>query len=215
MTGDEPKGLDGPSEAELGSADISETVPEKPSIPRRPDRASIATPSHERLFHQNPLFRGLDRDEILTIIEVADRRNLEPGDVLFEQGESADALWLLEAGELQVKARSEAGEDVVLAVLGPGTIVGELSLISGGPRSATVEVLSEGSALVLARDEFSTLRQRWSPGAYKLMMNLIALIEERKRETEARVQQVFDDPAKYIDSFEEQVGEILARMHKA
>ena len=66
---------------------------------------------------------------------------LEPGEVLLRRGDPSDAIYRVESGTLDVIAPTEHGDDVdgeVIARLGPGSHVGELGVLMGAPRSATV-----------------------------------------------------------------------------
>ncbi len=168
-------------------------------------------------FHQLELFEGLDSHEVREITRACERRTFEAGDVLFEQGDPAESLYMIENGELEVRAVGEqVGEEVVLAVLGSGTVVGEMAILEGtNPRSATVEVLSDTQAFVLSRKSFNKLREARRPVAYKLILNLAHIMGDRRRQTDKRVAEVFDDPATHIDAFESQVHEMLGRLRKA
>lgn len=168
-------------------------------------------------FRELDLFEGLDSNEVREITRACDRRTYQAGNVLFEQGDEAKSLFLIENGELEVRAVGEqVGEEVVLAILGSGTVVGEMAILEGtNPRSATVEVLSETQAFVLSRDNFNKLRDARRPVAYKLILNLAHILGDRRRQTDKRVAEVFDDPATHIDSFESQVHEMLGRLRKA
>lgn len=169
----------------------------------------------EHLFGASPIFDGLNQEEIRELINVAQKRALSAGEALFSQGETAQALYLIQSGEVQVRASAPAGEDVVLAVLGSSTVVGELALIDGGPRSATVEALGDCAIYQLAREDFMRLRKAMSPAAYKVIMNITRTVEARRRQTEARISEVFDDPAQHIELFASQVHDMLARLRKA
>lgn len=73
------------------------------------------------------------------------RKKLEPGEYLFHEGESPGAMYVLLAGELAVEARGER-----LAVIDHvGAFVGELSFLTGNPRSADVRAVSESKVLVV------------------------------------------------------------------
>ena len=135
--------------------------------------------------------------------------------MLFEQGDQSDALFIVGHGELEVVGRSEMGEKVVLAILGQGTVVGEMSLIEGGPRSATVRSVSECDIFRLEREAFDKLRAQRRPVAYKVILGLAATVGERRRQTDARIQEVFNDPASHIDAFESQLHEMVGRLRKS
>ncbi|MFU8805249.1 MAG: cyclic nucleotide-binding domain-containing protein [Bradymonadaceae bacterium] len=167
----------------------------------------------EVLFGSTELFKGLTQDEVREVVRASEIRTYAPGEALFEQGDAADALYIVEKGELTVRATTPMGEDIVIARLGSGTVVGEMSLIEGGPRSATVEALSECQIFRLSRESFEKLRTQKRPAAYKIILGLAATVGARRRQTDARVQEVFTDPASHIDAFESQVHEMLGRLH--
>lgn len=169
----------------------------------------------QSIFSDIKLFEGLVDKEVRQMVRACDLVAFEPGEKLFEQGDDADALFIVGQGELEVVAQSLTGEKVVLAVLGPGTVVGEMSLIQGGPRSATVESVSESEVFRLEHETFDEMRRQRAPAAYKIILGLAATVGERRRETDARVQEVFSDPAAHIDSFESQLHEMLGRLRKS
>lgn len=172
--------------------------------------STVASP-----FDNVELFKGLDADELREILHACERRTFEPGELLFSEGEPAESMFLVEAGELEVRSRGEADDDVVLAVLGAGSVVGEMSILDGiSVRSASVQTIAEVTAFELTRDVFTKLRAQKSHAAYKLILNLAQILGERRRSTDARVAEVFADPRKHIDTFEAQVNDLLGRLRK-
>ncbi len=166
----------------------------------------------ESLFGQSELFSSLTQDEVREIVRASEQVSIEPGEHLFKQDDVADALYIVSSGELEVRATSTAGEEIVLAVLGSGTVVGEMSLIGGGPRSASVKALSPCQIFRLTQTAFKQLRAERKRSAYKVILQLSATIGERRRQTEARIQEVFDDPESHIDLFEHQLNDMLGRL---
>lgn len=167
------------------------------------------------LFRSSEIFEGLTPEEIREIIQLAEYRALDKGDFLFEEGDPSDALYVVADGAMEVRSQTPGGESTVLAELGPGSVVGEMSLLGGGERSATVEALREVELFRVSRSAFDSLRSQNRPVAYKLIMRLARLLGERRRETDARIQEVFRDPAEHLESFEEQVHEMLGQLKKA
>ena len=205
-----------------GAADLTETAKLRPVIPdgggglgqSETSSAEMASDA-ESVFRSIELFEGLAAKEVREVVNACEQSTVPAGEELFAQGDDADALYIVETGELQVRATTPVGEDVVLAVLGSGTVVGEMSLIAGGPRSATVEVISDANIFKLGRDSFDELREAKRPAAYKIILRLARTLGERRRQTDARVEQVFTDPGQHLDEFENQVHEMLGRIHKA
>ena len=84
------------------------------------------------------------------LLSTAKQVSLKEGDVLFRQGAPGDGCYWLEVGILSVSIASNEGDERVLAVLGPGSIVGELAMLDGLPRSATVRAIRECTLAFLA-----------------------------------------------------------------
>jgi predicted acylesterase/phospholipase RssA/CRP-like cAMP-binding protein len=78
-----------------------------------------------------PFFRSLPGDRLQALVSALRSEDHAAGDVVFREGDPADALYLVEAGLVEVRRQGEP-----LAVLGPGSFVGELGLLLGEPRSA-------------------------------------------------------------------------------
>lgn len=205
-----------------GAENLTDTVSDRPELPKGSDPLGAKAQSEvdstvdaEHLFSETNLFRGLSTEEVREIVRVSEQRTFEAGEQLFVQGDEARALYMIQSGEFEVSASTPLGDDVVLAHLGPGAVVGEMALLEGGSRSATVEALSECMVFELSHDAFNALRSKKRHAAYKLILNLAATLGDRRRQVDARVFEVFDNPAQQIDSFESQLNEMLARMRKA
>lgn len=169
----------------------------------------------ESIFADIELFEQLTGREVREIVRACELKAYQPGEVLFEQGDESKALFIIGRGDLEVVGRSPMGEEVVLARLGSGTAVGEMSLIEGGPRSATVKAVTESEIFRLAREDFDEMRRQYNSAAYKVILGLATTVGKRRRETDTRVREVFEDPASHIDSFESQLNEMLGRLRKA
>ncbi len=167
------------------------------------------------LLRSSELFAGLTPEEVREIIHVSERCALDQGEWLFEEGESAEALYVVDAGELEVLTRTDVGEQVVLAELASGEVVGEMSIIGGGTRSASVRTMSAAELFRLSREAFKALRDQDRPAAYKIIVRLAETLGQRRRQTDARIQEVFEDPAEHVEEFEDQVHEMLGQIRKA
>jgi CRP/FNR family transcriptional regulator, cyclic AMP receptor protein len=108
---------------------------------------------------------------------------LAAGDILFRAGASADGCYRVEDGLLKVVMVSASGAERILAFLGRGALVGELSIIDGLPRSATVVAVRDATVSFLGRAEFEAFADK-HPEVYK---SLIKLLAQRLRETDAGV----------------------------
>jgi CRP-like cAMP-binding protein len=93
--------------------------------------------------------------------------------ILFLSGDSADGCYLIQEGLLKVNIVAPTGAERVLAILGPGTIVGELSMIDGAPRSASVTAIRDAKLAFISRAAFEAFT-RTHPDIYRHMTSLLA-----------------------------------------
>jgi NTE family protein len=127
------------------------------------------------------LFAGLDPDARLTVEAQAAWRALHSGDVLFREGDTADALYVVVTGRLRVLAASASGEQVALAEVGRGEIVGEMALLTGDARSATVVAVRDTRLVRLSRAAFERIVQQ-CPGAMLLVTRrLVRRLQQANR----------------------------------
>ena len=108
---------------------------------------------------------------------------LAADEVLFLAGDPGDGCYRIEDGLLKVTMVSRSGTERILAFLGPGAIVGELSMIDGRPRSASVVAVRDAALSFLGRAAFEAFAQK-HPDVYK---SLVTLLATRLRETDAVV----------------------------
>jgi CRP-like cAMP-binding protein len=95
------------------------------------------------------LFGGIETKALHELAERAVVRRLATGQLLFAEGDPSDHVVLVRSGRLRVLVTSERGDELVLTVLGPGDVVGELSVLDGMPRSASVEALDAAEIVLL------------------------------------------------------------------
>ena len=81
-------------------------------------------------------------------------RILGEGQLLFRAGDAGDGCYRLKTGLVKIVVTSQLGEERIISLLGPPAVVGELSMIDGGPRSASVVAISSCSLLFVSRDKF-------------------------------------------------------------
>jgi NTE family protein/lysophospholipid hydrolase len=94
--------------------------------------------------------------------------DLPMGEILFEQGDVGHSVYLLVAGVLGVKVRHEDGSETVIDKLAPGALVGEMALISGRPRTATVYSIVDCGLLRITRSQFEEMVAQDKAGASAL-----------------------------------------------
>jgi zinc transporter ZupT len=109
-----------------------------------------------RLLSQGDLLRHLPPEDIGEILPLVARRSLPAGETVFCAGEEGDALYIVARGKVDVVEEDSAGSHS-LAVLGPGQTFGEMALLSGGPRTATIRAAAATELLSIKREDFLRL----------------------------------------------------------
>lgn len=106
------------------------------------------------------LFDGVPADDVREVLALARRRTFRRGEVVFHRGDPADTVHLITKGRFDVSVGTALGDVVALAIRGPGQAFGELALLTGEERSATVTALEPGETLALRAAELRRLAQR-------------------------------------------------------
>jgi CRP/FNR family transcriptional regulator, cyclic AMP receptor protein len=135
------------------------------------------------LLSRVPLFSELSREELERISRVSVARSFPAGVRVFHEGDRSDACYLVRSGDLRVTREHPDGRAIALATLGPGDLFGELAMLDGEARSASVETLSDAELLALPAADV----RRLLADHPEISVKLIAALTRRLRETNERV----------------------------
>ena len=138
---------------------FSQTAPEKPSL---------------------HLLAKLPREFTNKLLAGERTLKLREGETLFERGDAGDGCYWLRRGVLAVCVASADAEQRILAILGPGAIVGELAMIDGLPRSASVQAVRDCELTFVSRAAFADMLQR-HPELYN---DVVTTLAARLRQTD-------------------------------
>ena len=122
---------------------------------------------------------------------------IKQGQSLFKEGDSADSMYIVRRGELQVYLQ-KAELEVNLAVVKEGGIVGEMAFFDQKPRSASVKANSEAEVTVISKDDFGKLMKQIP----KWFVTLMGSLSSRLRQTNERLQKVESLHAGATEAFE-------------
>jgi CRP/FNR family transcriptional regulator, cyclic AMP receptor protein len=125
------------------------------------------------LLHQVPLFKGLPEKQLKGLSSEFTERRFQEGQELTAEGAGGAGFFVIESGTAVVTV-----EGVERRKLGPGDFYGEIALIDGGLRSATITALSDGVAYGLTRWQFKPLVESNGEIAWPLLETLAARIRE-------------------------------------
>ena len=108
-----------------------------------------------RALAQVPLFQGLDAKLLAVLDQECERVSLPGGAELFRQGDTAEALYVVLSGRLEVVSEPGPGQRVLVGELGRGASVGEMSLLTGERRSASVRAIRDSELLRIESGRFA------------------------------------------------------------
>jgi CRP-like cAMP-binding protein len=109
-----------------------------------------------KLLAQGELLRHLPPEDISELLPLITRRSLMPDEIVFRAGEEGDCLYIVVSGKVEVI--EGGGPDChSLAELGPGQAFGEMALLSGEPRTATIRAAGPTELLAIRREDFLRL----------------------------------------------------------
>lgn len=123
------------------------------------------------------LLKHLEEAELDQLLKFAKLRRARPGEVLFQKGDPGDGLLGILKGRIKISTISAEGKEIVLNILGPGELFGEIALIDGKDRSADATVMENAELVVIdARDFMPFLEARPD-----LTTRLLVMLCERVR----------------------------------
>jgi small-conductance mechanosensitive channel/CRP-like cAMP-binding protein len=141
------------------------------------------------------VFSMLDADQLRTLAEAARHARYAAGEAIIRQGEPGQSLFVIEEGRVEVTATDPHGREAAVASLGPGDFFGEVSLLTGAPRSATVTAAVESGLLEIEKTALAALL-RSSPG---LAEQFGDYLEERERDRSLAIAATGAPPGEPID----------------
>jgi CRP-like cAMP-binding protein len=126
-----------------------------------------------------PLFAAIDPQERADLLASTTRQHLQRGEVLFRQGDVGETFYVIGTGKMKVGYTSTDGRESLIAILGPGEMIGELTLFDPGPRTATAVAVSDVELSVLSHSQLTT----WLDTHPALATHLLAALARRLRRT--------------------------------
>lgn len=135
------------------------------------------------MLGKNQFGKGLEPDVSQTLLGFLDAYRGEAGSVVCRQGDASTFLCIICRGRVDVVRKDMDHNDKVIASLGPGNVLGEMSLIDGEPRSATALVHTPVELLVLTKDQYERLADE-NPRVWgRLVTRIAGILSKRLRRT--------------------------------
>ena len=121
-------------------------------------------------------------EELSSLASSMEEKAFKKGQLLFEQDKAGDALFLVLSGQVGILWKGEGKvAERMIAVVGAGESVGEMSLVDEGPRSATGKALEDVKAIMLSKAAYDDLRRSSPRVAVKLLLGVFKLLSKRIR----------------------------------
>lgn len=127
------------------------------------------------------ILAGLRDDVIASIGEYATRLDIEKDQLIFREGEPSKSMAVVLEGTLDIVKRAHNGAEMCIATLGPGEVVGEMSLIDIQPCSADVWARAPASVVILKHSDLANLYRGDAPSYTLLVLNIAREISIRLR----------------------------------
>jgi CRP/FNR family transcriptional regulator, cyclic AMP receptor protein len=123
----------------------------------------------------------LDEPDRAALVERGRQRRWPAGATLFLEGDRSEAVLIVVSGRVKVFSLTEQGDEVVLAVRGPGALLGEFSALDGGLLSASVSALEPVAGLVVPSSAFIEFLRTRGPAATVLLQLIISRLRDADR----------------------------------
>lgn len=154
------------------------------------------------------IFKNISDDVLTEVARKAFTRKLLKDEVLIRKGETGDSLFLIHTGWVKIVTEGSKGDELIINKCGPGETIGEMALLDGIPRSATVIALTDGEALELKQDVFEEILQQRSD----VPLAIIRSYSERLRFSTTYIEKAIDWTQKTAEgdySFAEQTQPLI------
>jgi CRP/FNR family transcriptional regulator, cyclic AMP receptor protein len=130
------------------------------------------------------IFQGLSEEELAHLSRLAQTKVYKPRETIVEKGDAATELFVLLRGRAKVGTPGVDGSHAAINVMGPGDVFGEVAILDGRPRSATVTTLEECETAIVDKAAFNDLLAA-SPTIAVKLLNVLA---RRVRELTTRIE---------------------------
>ncbi len=154
------------------------------------------------ILRQHEFFRDLPKAVVERLATHARQASYSPGQVIFRKGDEGHGLLAVMSGIVKISVRSEREREIVLNLIGPNEVFGEIALLDGRPRTADATSMTHSLVLVLDRRDFLHLLTAEPVIAVKLL----EVVTGRLRQTSRQVEDLS------LADFDTRLARILARL---
>ncbi len=135
----------------------------------------------------NSLFSALTEEELERISKLIFLRFYRAGRTLFFEGTPGEIMYLVHSGKVGIYKTVKDKDDLLLAMLEPGSYFGEMSLLDSQPRSATAKIIEDGELVVITKKVFEQMLETDPRITSKLLITLVRVALHRLRTTDEKI----------------------------
>ena len=139
------------------------------------------------ILSESPLFDNLLPNELSMVADLFSMRSFEANDIIFEEGDFGDSMFVIAQGSVDILRKNPAGELTAIATLDAPQFFGEMSLIDKEYRSATVRAKTDAVLLQLTNENLHIFAKNFRNGFTWVVVNIARVLSSRLREVNRRL----------------------------
>jgi CRP-like cAMP-binding protein/rhodanese-related sulfurtransferase len=152
------------------------------------------TRNSENKITERSFFDYLPKDKLAEIVKMIPTIVFPPDSIVFRQGEPGDSFYIIRSGKIRAFRSDEHGVETELGVLGPGDGFGELSLLTGNPRTASAKTLEETVVSVLPKKQFDQILKDYPSVALCFVQNITKMMLQDWGKLEEETKEQYQAP---------------------
>jgi CRP/FNR family cyclic AMP-dependent transcriptional regulator len=153
---------------------------------------TVSVKEHINTLRDEIIFYLFDDEDIDKIAPFFELRDHPAGSIIFKEGDPGNFIGFVISGKLEVKKQTEfKGNQLIIALLTKGAMVGELSMFDKRQRSATVEAVEDTSLIIFRSESMESLMQQHPYTGIKILKGLIKILSLRLRKATERLTNIF------------------------
>mgnify|MGYP000975985320 CR=1 FL=1 len=162
------------------------------------------------LLHQIPIFSCLDEEELDRLAAVGMRKRFPRNTILLNEGDITDSLYVILSGKVKTVITDENGREIILSISGPGEYFGEMALIDGEPRSATIVTREPCHLMIFSKEDIKGVLRANPDMVFTLLKGLIKRLRETDKKIESlALMDVYGRIAQLLIQMAEAQGDVL------
>jgi CRP-like cAMP-binding protein len=139
---------------------------------------------------KQPLFKDMTDEELANLSPLVFEKTYSLNSTLFVEGMAGEVLYLILAGKVNITHKDSRNQEKILATLGEGEFLGEMSLVDNRPRAATARAAGDVLLLVMTKKSFNVLMEKYPAAALKVLTGFLRTAHERVRKANELAKQI-------------------------